>query len=249
MRRHKFLLGLFCLLFFIGCATERPKGKTEAEVLFKEAQRLIKDHRFLLATERLNTLRQQYPYSFYATHAELMQADILFNQENFAEAAAAYILFKDFHPKHEKRSYVLWRIAESFYFQLPDTFDRDLSPGHEAIHYYEEVARAFGSSEQATDAIKKIEKIKKMILKKEKYIADFYFKTEVYDSARFRYLEILRKFLSKELRDHSMIRIVKSSGYLKKGKECQVFYDEYKNKISTNKKKMLDLAYQLCDKS
>jgi outer membrane protein assembly factor BamD len=240
---------LSILLFFtliISCSTERPSGKTEAEVLFKEAQELMKDDRYLLATERLNTLRQQYPYSYFATHAELMQADILYAQENFVEAAAAYILFKDFHPRHKKLPYVIWRIAESHYYQLPDTFDRDLSPGYEAIKYYKELKRAFAKYEKANNAQDKINEINKMIEQKEQYIADFYFKTKVYDAARFRYLEILRNFNNKVLRDYSMIRVIKSAANLEQPKSCRKHYKVFKTRISNKSKSELDEAYKRC---
>lgn len=104
-------------------------GSTKAEILFKEAKDLISKSRYIQATEKLNSIRSQYPYSYYATHAELLQADILFSQENYAEAASAYILFRDFHPKYNELGYVIFRISESFYRQLPTTFDRDLSAG------------------------------------------------------------------------------------------------------------------------
>jgi outer membrane protein assembly factor BamD len=244
--KHKCLSSLLVLFFLLGCATERPVGKTEAEVLYKEAKELIKDQRFLMATERLNTIRQQYPYSYYATHAELMQADILFNQENFVEAAASYILFKDFHPKHKKLSYVLLRIADSFYFQLPDTYDRDLASGHEAIKYYEELIRVFRNSKHVKEAKKRIVEIKGMIRKKEQYIADFYYKTEVFDSARYRYVNILKNFKHKKLRDHSMIRILESSANLVKPKECATFYRKYREKVTSKNKNKLKTAYLSC---
>ncbi|MCO4792632.1 MAG: outer membrane protein assembly factor BamD [Bacteriovoracaceae bacterium] len=234
------------LFFIVSCSTDRPTGKTEAEVLFKEAQDLMKEERYLLATERLNTLRQQYPYSYYATHAELMQADILFAQENFVEAAASYVLFKDFHPKHKKTAYVLWRIAESYYFQLPETFDRDLGPGHEAIKYYEELKRVYGKYEKANSAKEKIVEIRKMIEEKEKYIADFYYKTEVYVAARFRYLDILKNFNNQTLRDHSMIRIVRSSGYLNEQKRCKRHFKIFKTKISKEQRNQLERALKAC---
>ena len=246
MFKHKGLSLIFLTLFLIGCASERPQGKTEAEVLFKEAKTLMEDQRYLLATEKLNTIRQQYPYSYFATHAELMQADILFNQENFVESAAAYILFKDFHPKHKKLSYVLLRIAESFYFQLPDTYDRDLSPGHEAAKYYKELIRLFKNSKHADSARKKIVEIETLIRNKEKYIADFYFKTEVYDSARYRYLNILKKFRLAELRDHSMIRIVTASGKMSKYTECSRYYRQFKNEVSVGKRDLLETAFKTC---
>ncbi|MEX1099820.1 MAG: outer membrane protein assembly factor BamD, partial [Bacteriovoracaceae bacterium] len=139
----------FTLFILVGCATEKPEGKTAAEVLYKEAQNLMDDGRYLLATEKLNQLKNQYPYSFYATPAELLQADILFEQENYVEAAAAYLLFKDFHPKHDKMPYVIFKIAESYFEQIPDTFDRDLQPAFEAIKYFKELVFRFPSSDHS----------------------------------------------------------------------------------------------------
>jgi outer membrane protein assembly factor BamD len=120
-------LKLIILVFIVAaCSSDKPKGRTEAEVLFKEAEELVEAERFILATEKLNAIKTQHPYSFYATPAELMQADILYEQESYVESAAAYLLFRDFHPRHEKIAYVIFRIAESFYKQIPDTIDRDL---------------------------------------------------------------------------------------------------------------------------
>ena len=143
---------LFLLQGLLSCAIERPKGKTEAEILYKEAQKLMKDGRYLLATEKLNTIRSQYPYSYYATHAELLSADVLFAQKNFVEAAAAYIVFKDFHPKHKKLSFVLWRIGESFFKQMPSSFDRDLASGIESIKYFKRLIDLYPESEYASKA-------------------------------------------------------------------------------------------------
>ena len=135
MRILKFFIFLISLSL-LSCATKRPEGSTEAEILFKEAKELISKSRYIQASEKLNSIRSQYPYSFYATPSELLQADILFAQENYAEAASAYILFRDFHPKYAELGYVIFRISESFYLQLPTTFDRDLTAGVEAIKYF-----------------------------------------------------------------------------------------------------------------
>lgn len=186
-----FLL-LFVAVISVSCATKRPTGSTEAEVLFKEAKDLVTKSRYIQATEKLNQLRSQYPYSFYATHAELLQADILFAQENYSEAASAYILFRDFHPKYNDLGYVIFRISESFYQQLPPTFDRDLSAGVEAIKYYNELLQNYPNTDYVKDARTRIALIEDMIQKKEIYIADFYFKTKDYSAAKNRYLEILK---------------------------------------------------------
>lgn len=238
---------LFCLLFiFNSCSTPRPEGKTEAEVLYKEASRLIDKGRYLLAIEKLNTIRSKYPYSYYAKHAELLNADILYKQENFAEAAAAYIVFKDFHPKYEKMNYVLFKIAESFYNQMPDTFDRDLSPGFEAIRYYKDLLKRPDAGDFAKNAKEKIDYCEKMIMNKEKYIADFYYKTEVYDAAKYRYLIILKEFSDTEIRNHSMLKILESVYNLKEKSECVKYYRDFSRRIGSDKKEELKNTYNKC---
>jgi outer membrane protein assembly factor BamD len=182
---------LLSVIFAISCTTKRPDGATEAEILYKEAKDLISKSRYIQASEKLNQIRSQYPYSFYATHAELMQADVLFSQENYAEAASAYILFRDFHPKYSNLGYVIFRISESFYNQLPTTFDRDLTAGVEAIKYYNELLQNYSNTEYVKDARARIAQIEDMVLKKQIYIADFYFKTHDYEAAKSRYQDLL----------------------------------------------------------
>lgn len=206
----------------------------------------MEDGRYLLATEKLNTIRSQYPYSFFATHAELLQADILFKQESFVEASAAYSIFKDLHPRNEKIDYVIYKLAESYYNQLPSTFDRDLTPANEAIKYYNELLNRYPNSEYVKGSQDKIATCKDLLMKKEKYIADFYFKTEVYDSAKYRYLTILKEFNDPEIKDHAMLRILKSSLNLKEYRDCANYYDVYSNSISEKNAKNLKSIYNEC---
>lgn len=210
MKVVKFLV-LALSVLVISCATKRPQGSTEAEVLYKEAQDLVKKSRYIQATEKLNLIRSQYPYSFYATHAELLQADILFSQENYAEAAAAYILFRDFHPKYNELGYVVFRISESFYRQLPETYDRDLSAGIEAIKYYNELMTTYASTDYVKDAQKRITQIEDMLEKKEIYIADFYFRTKDFFAAKNRYEDILGTLKNEQERPRIMANIEKAN--------------------------------------
>lgn len=201
------LILLALTLLVISCATKRPEGQTEAEVLYREAKELVSKSRYIQATEKLNAIRSQYPYSFYATGAELLQADILFAQENYAESAAAYQLFRDFHPKYDQLGYVVFRISESYFRQLPATYDRDLSAGVEAIKYYNELILTYSNTEYVKDAHTRITMIEDMLEKKEIYIADFYFKTKDFFAAKARYQDILVTLKNEEERPRIMARI------------------------------------------
>lgn len=240
---------LTLLVFLVSCATERPEGKTEAEKLYKEAEELVEDGHFLIASEKLNIIRSQYPYSFFATGAELLQADILFRQESFVESAAAYILFRDFHPKHPKIAYVVGRIAESYYRQLPDVHDRDLSSTSDAIKYYQELLFKYPKSEYAANAREKIKKMQDMLAAKEKYIADFYFKTKVWESARYRYKDILKGInYDVEFKDYYIERVLLSSLRNKDKDDCLNDFVRFSGEASADKKPQLEQIRKKCEK-
>lgn len=234
------------ILMLSGCASEKPKGKTKAEILYKEALKLSKDERYLLATEKINQLKNQYPYSYYATPAELLLADIYFDQDSFIEAAASYILFRDFHPKHERISYVIYRIAESYYKQLPETNDRDLEAAGQAIRYYTELVSKYPRSPYTKKAAERIEECHERKRNYEQYVADFYFKTKKYKAALWRYNYILDSFRKKKLRSHSMQRIVASNYFLKEYKTCLEFSEEYTPDLIESDKKLVEQYRTFC---
>lgn len=236
----------FTLVIFFGCGTPKQEGKTDAEILYKEAVYLTEKGRYIMATEKVNQLKTRYPYSFYATHAELLQADILFLQENYIEAAAAYILFRDFHPRHEKMPYVIWRIAQSYFNQLPTTFDRDLSPGYLAIKYFKEVQQKFPGSDRAKQAGEELEKVRDMFKSKEMYIADYYFRTGGYTSAIFRYKKILDQYKDANTVDEAVYRIIESTRIKEDHKSCLNYIDQYYNLVTNRTKKTLNILKEVC---
>jgi len=233
----------------VGCASDGPEGKTEAEKLFKEAQELIKSERFILANEKLNLIKTQHPYSFYATPAELLQADILFEQENYIESAAAYMLFRDFHPKHEKSAYVIFKIAESYFKQIPDTVDRDLEPALESIKYYEEIVQKYSDSSFIKDAEVKVIKAKKMLREKDLYIADFYFKTDKFSAAKYWYLDILENHKDQKTRGHSIKRTILASYELKEWKNCIEYAQKFASEVDKKVLEEINSTKKLCERN
>lgn len=231
------------------CATKRPEGTTEAEVLFKEANTYMEKGRYILANEKLNALRSQFPYSYYATPAELLQADILFKQENYVESAAAYLVFKDFHPKHKEMAYVIQRIADSFYYQLPSTFDRDLTPGVEAMKHYDDLLRYYGETEYAKEAQSRINRVKTMLENKEIYIADFYFRTEDYEASRARYVDMIPNLNNEKEKEKAMMRVLQTSLTLKDLKSCEKYYNEFISKVNASIKRELTSIYEKCSQT
>ncbi|MBY0517741.1 MAG: outer membrane protein assembly factor BamD [Bacteriovoracaceae bacterium] len=242
----KYLL-LIAFVLISSCSSDKNKGKSEAEKLYLEAQELAESDRFILATEKLQQIKTEHPYSFFATPAELLLAEVQFKQESFPEAAASFLLFRDFHPKHEKIAYVVYMIGESYFMQLPSTIDRDLESGNEAIKFYEEIVAKYPNSEYVEKAKTQIDKIQKMLREKDQYIADFYYKTEVWEATRYWYIDILTHHADKvKLRQHSMLRVVASSCQMKKWEECLIYAEKFQTLVDKETAEEIRSWEKLC---
>ena len=177
----------------VGCSSEEKTADT-AEGAFKIAQEYDKADRYQLAVQRYADVKNKYPYSSLATESELAIADVHFRAEDYVDAQVSYQNFKEFHPKHPKIDYVLFRIGMSFFQQLPDTIDRDLQLANDAIYAFDELIRKFPRSEYFSQAQDYRRKAFVMLNEKELYIADFYFREKYFDSALLRYESSYTKY-------------------------------------------------------
>jgi outer membrane protein assembly factor BamD len=187
------LLIISSISVLISCSSADKKSD-EAEGAYAIAQEYDKDERYEEAIRRYQEVKNKFPYSKYATMAELAVADAYFKQESFAEAQVAYQSFKDLHPKHPQSDYVTYKLASSFFKQLPSSIDRDLGLANSTILYYDEVLTQYPNSTYVAESREKKTETVKMLAGKENYIAEFYFIREKYDSALIRYESLLKKY-------------------------------------------------------
>lgn len=248
--KFKLRLLFFCIFFLASCATKVPQGKSEVENLFNEASSFIKDERFILAGEKLREVKAKYPYSKYAQMAQLELGNIAFEQENYVEAIIAYQTYKDLYPGNSKIPYVTFRVGESFYKQLPKTHDRDLEEAYQAIAYFDQVIKLYPHSKYYKRAVLGKKNCEQMLLNKEKYIADFYYRTKVYKAARYRYKKIMKEFDDNKVLLMAMERVVLSSLKMKDAKSCKrdakAFMRVLNKKEQQVKKRLTDL-YSQCE--
>ncbi len=185
---------IFILLLLIeGCSTVE-KDPSTAEEAFKIAQDYEKADRYQIAIQRYTDVKNKFPYSSLATEAELAIADVHFKSEDYSDAQISYQNFRELHPKHAKSDYVVFRTGLSFYQQLPETIDRDLTLANDAIYSFNELLKKFPDSPYKAEADEYRKKAYSMLTEKELYIADFYFKEKIFDSALLRYESAFNKF-------------------------------------------------------
>lgn len=196
-RVSKILIGafLFSYLSFtqMGCSTTEEE-KNDPSVIFNQAQSDIENDRYLLALEKFRIVKNRFPYSKYSVLAQLRMADVYFLQESYYEAASAYELFQELHPKHEKIAYAVFRTGESYYQAIPDKIERDIASASKALEAFQGFLRKFSTDERAPKARGRVKQIKNVLAQKELYVANFYFNNDKYDSAGTRYKKILKLY-------------------------------------------------------
>jgi len=189
-------LAILTLLFhfLVACSSADKIDTSTPEGAFKQAEEMEKDERYEEAVAKFMDVKNKFPYSKLATQAELRIADVQYKREAYIEAAGAYQLFKEFHPKHPQADYVTFRLAMSYFSQLPGSIDRDLSVADKAIMFFDEVIATYPNSQHVAEAKTHKAEALTMLAKKEIYVAEFYEKRKSYDSALKRYETVLKLY-------------------------------------------------------
>ncbi len=205
----KLLIILMCF-YFVGCSST-DKNSDTPEGVYAIAQQFEKDDRYDEAIRRYQEVKNKFPYSNWAAKAELAIADVHYKDEAFAEAQLAYQAFKELHPKHPQIDYVSFRVGLSYYKQLPDSIDRDLTLANEAIHAFDDVIKNYSRSEYVKEATEKRADSLKRLATKEDYIAEFYFVREKYLAAFRRYENLLSQYPGQGFEAKALSRVAISA--------------------------------------
>lgn len=235
MKKFAWLLLVFPMLFSACSSTKIDENNPED--LMKEAEADIKDKRYMQAGERLRVIKNKFPYSHFSTTAALRLADVAFLEESFGESAAAYESFRDLHPKHEKADYVIFRIGESYFRQMPDHEARDLTPGAKAMEAYEELGKLYPSSPYMPEAKAHMEAARERLASKERYIADFYYKRDMYDSAALRYQKLATEYSGTSLEEDAYMRWAESLHRQNKDDEARHVLQTYLSRFPSGRHK------------
>jgi outer membrane protein assembly factor BamD len=184
------LLGVF---YIISCSSTQVASDTP-EYFFQEAEEAFKDGKYITALEKYREVKNKFPYSQKAVEAELRIADTLFEQESYYEAAVTYETFKELHPGYAKNDYVQYRIALSYFKQVPDNSAQDLSAAYKAIDSFNILIAKYPTSEHVAKAKNDLRELKLRLAEHENYVANFYYQKEHFLSASGRYEALLKEF-------------------------------------------------------
>ncbi len=164
-----------------------------AEALFDEGMRYYENKKYVLAIDRFQRVKAEFPFSPQLIAAELKVADAYFLNKQYPEAVAAFREFQALHPTNENIPFVIYRLGESHFEQFTTT-DRDQKMTEIAKGYFETVITSHPKSPYAEKAKEKLAKCLEYLAEHEFNIASFYLREKKYPAARDRFEEILRKY-------------------------------------------------------
>lgn len=179
--------------------TSFAKTANPAENLYEEAIKFQKAYRYDEAIATLEQVKTKFPYSNFAKLSRLKIADIHYESKNYIQAQYSYQAYSELYPSDENKDYVIFKIGESLYKQLPKGFDRDLSAAKETISVFTTHLSEFPNSIYTKDVTKLKQDVESKLDKKELYIAKFYFKYKHPLAALKRFQKFLNDFPNSSL--------------------------------------------------
>lgn len=191
------LAGICILLLLNGCAVWHSifgdeENLTPAELMTQGVEE-FNDGDFEAAAEIFQKIKDRYPYSKFATRAELKMADAQYEKGLFDEAYDSYTEFEKLHPKNPDVPYVMFQKGMCN-FRRVSTIDRDQSYTREAKEDFERLIKMYRKSPYAERARRKVRECYIKLAEHEVYVGDYYFKMGKYRPALDRYLYLIEHY-------------------------------------------------------
>lgn len=167
-------------------------NKTAEQLMQMGTQNLAKSN-FSDAADDFKKLKEEYPYSKYATIAELKLGDAYFGEEKYVESAMSYTEFARLHPNNENAPYVLYQAGMSHFLMFSAT-DRDLAETDKAMKVFNTVVDNYPNSEYAAKAKKQLFECRKRLACHLYCIAKQYFISKHFSAAKKRLQTLKQKY-------------------------------------------------------
>jgi outer membrane protein assembly factor BamD len=220
MRRN--LLSILVIFAISGCAhVDTPAGEVTyaagARQNYDLGMKALEAGRHLDALKFFEHVRAKYPYSTQAALAELAIGDTHFDREKYLEAIEAYRAFLKMHPNHPRADYASFRIALSYYEDIPSDFvlfppstQKDQSSVRDARVAFEQFLRDYASSSHAAEAKRLLDDVRLRLAKHELYVADFYMHRKRWKAAVGRLNRLLADFPGSSLEAEALLKLGRS---------------------------------------
>lgn len=203
-----------------GCSSDgedeaKPKVAAQAapepsvEVLYNNALDALVAEDYKAAAAGFDLVERQYPYSVWATKAEIMAIFSYYMTNDYDLAIGAAERFIRLHPGSKDAPYAHYMIAISNYEQIADV-ERDQARTEEALTKLQEVIQRYPRSAYAQDAQAKLALTKGHLAGKEMAVGRYYLERGHYVAAINRFRNVVKNYQTTSQTPEALHRLVEA---------------------------------------
>jgi outer membrane protein assembly factor BamD len=180
-----------------------------ADVLYAQGIADVQKQEYDQAVTKFDQVEENYPYSTWANHAQLLAGYSQYKQQNYDDALSALNRFIALHPESPDIAYAYYLKALCYYEQIEDV-QRDQTTTYEAIQTLTEVTTRFPESSYARDARIKLRLAENRLAGHDMTIGRFYEKQHLYGAAIGRYQDVVTSYQTTTYAPEALERLVES---------------------------------------
>jgi outer membrane protein assembly factor BamD len=178
-----------------------------ADVLYAQGLADVQKQEFDHAVTKFDQVEENYPYSTWATHAQLLAGYSQYKQQNYDDALSALNRFIALHPENSDVAYAYYLKALCYYEQIDDV-QRDQTTTYEAIQTLTDVTTRFPDSSYARDARIKLRLAQNRLAGHDMSIGRYYEKQHLYAAAIGRYQDVITSYQTTTYTAEALERLV-----------------------------------------
>jgi outer membrane protein assembly factor BamD len=199
------LVALSALLLLGACSTidsifgsseptdKEDPSKVPVATLYNRGVDALAAKRYSVAVTQFDNVEQFYPYSTWATSAQLDQGYAQYLQQKYTDGIGTLDRFIQLHPASRDIAYAYYLRALCYYEQIAD-IARDQKGTQDAMAALQEVVNRFPDSTYGRDARLKIDLARDHLAGKEMDIGRWYEEQHLYTAAIGRYQRVVDDF-------------------------------------------------------
>ena len=174
-----------------------------AEKNYTRGSEELKDENYQEALKYFVFTKAKFPFSRFATLAELRIADTYYAQEKYVDAIDAYKQFQKFHPTHPQvlDGYAAYRVCQanvkqipSDWFLIPPSYEKDQGATRDAILELNSFVRSHEGSKYMPKVKELYRKCIRRMANHELYVARFYLEQDKPGATILRLEALLKKY-------------------------------------------------------
>ncbi len=192
----------------INLADESP------DLLYSNGIDALRKGAYGTAVTHFEAIQQNYPYSPWATNAQLMEGYAEYRRNGYTEAVSQLDRYLQLHPTSKDVAYAYYLRALCYYEQISD-ISRDQKGTADAMAALQEVVNRFPDSAYARDARLKIDLCRDHLAGKEMMIGRYYESQHLYAAAIGRYQRVVDDYQTTNHTPEALARLTEI--YLKLG--------------------------------